>query len=390
MHKTELIKNTFRGRQEVVPRLWVSRDGKRNGYSPLCRNEWKKGVCVKLQKQRCRDCNNADYVPLSNGLILSHLQGNHILGVYPLLLNNTCHFITSDFDNHNGDQNPLEDIKAFYEVCQVQEISCYVLRSKSGNGYHGFIFFNTAVPAYKARIVAFALLQEAGVIGEDVKLSSFDRLFPNQDELSGRGLGNLIALPFQGRATKKGHTLFLDPETGFTKPHKDQWEILGNITRVPESTLDELIEAWGLTQDTIYNNNTIGLGNNETEELVLNCSFVKHCKQHGKTLAEPLWYALISNLVCVRPGGYSLCHELSRGYPNYSQSETDAKIHQAMDASGPHTCAYIRQNGFKCRRKCDVKSPAGLFYVLSEYEKSINQTGDNHEEKEGIKFDFVK
>ncbi|WP_440310964.1 TOTE conflict system archaeo-eukaryotic primase domain-containing protein, partial [Klebsiella pneumoniae] len=78
------------------------------------------------------------------------------------------------------------------------EVACYVLRSKSGKGYHAYIFFKEAVPAWKARLVLFAILREAGCIGDDAEVSSFDRLFPNQDALSGKGFGNLIALPFQG------------------------------------------------------------------------------------------------------------------------------------------------------------------------------------------------
>ncbi len=239
--KIEIFKKTFQGRKDIAARYWVSKDGEKNGYSPLCRNEWKEGIC----KKPCRLCSNADYIPLSDELIMDHFRGNHILGIYPLLEDNTCRFIAADFDNHNRDRDPLVDIKAYCEACQVQDIPCYALRSKSGAGYHVYIFFSASVPAWKARGVAFALLQEAGVIGDDVKLSSFDRLFPNQDRLSGKGLGNLIALPFQGKAGKSGHTLLLDPNN-YTKPYGDQWEALSSIERIGESVLNELIKSWDL------------------------------------------------------------------------------------------------------------------------------------------------
>jgi len=239
--KIKIFKRTFQGRQDITPKYWMSKDGKKNGYGPLCRNEWKEGICQKP----CRLCPNADYIPLSDELIMDHFRGNHIIGVYPLSKDNTCHFVAADFDNHNGDRDPLEDVRAYYEACQVQDIPCYVLRSKSGKGYHVYIFFSAPVPAWKARIVAFALLQEAGVIGDDVKLSSFDRLFPNQDRLSGKGLGNLIALPLQGKAGKSGHTLLLDPND-YTKPYNDQWEALSSIKRIDESVLNELIKSWDL------------------------------------------------------------------------------------------------------------------------------------------------
>jgi hypothetical protein len=72
--KVELFRQIFRGRQDIVPRHWISKDGKRQGYTPLCKNEWKDEVCQKP----CRNCQNADYVPLSDSLILSHFKGNHI------------------------------------------------------------------------------------------------------------------------------------------------------------------------------------------------------------------------------------------------------------------------------------------------------------------------
>lgn len=358
--KIHLFRRIFHGRQDIVPRYWVSKDGERGGYTPLCKNEWKEGVCQKP----CRTCTNADYIPLSDSLILDHFKGKHILGVYPLLKGDVCDFIAGDFDNHNGGRSPLADAREFYEVCQVQGVACYVLRSKSGKGYHGYIFFDGAVPGWKARTVAFAILQEAQVIADDAELSSFDRLFPNQDQLSGKGFGNLIALPFQGMAAKKGHTLFLDVGTGFMEPYKDQWNVLASVKRIPELKLDQLIQEWNLKRGEYQGTSGSGyaLDNmNEVIERIMQCEFVRWCKEQPGKVPEPLWYALISNLVCLRPGGYSLCHELSKGYPGYTRTETDNKIHQALDGPGPHTCEHINSNGYECKKICSVKAPAGLW-----------------------------
>ena len=241
IEKIQTFRDLFKGHQDVVPGYWKSKDGKKAGYSPLCRNEWKEGIC----QRPCRTCQNADYIPLSNQLILDHFKGKHILGVYPLLENNTCNFIGPDFDNHDGDLDPLKDVQSFYEVCEVQDIPTYPLRSRGGKGYHSPIFFDAPVPAWKARAVTFALLTEGGVIGDEIK-SSFDRLLPNQDQLSGKGFGNLIGLPFQGKAGRHGHTLFLDPISDFKEPYKDQWSVLASIETVTENHLDELISTWGL------------------------------------------------------------------------------------------------------------------------------------------------
>ncbi|MEW6265655.1 MAG: primase C-terminal domain-containing protein [Thermodesulfobacteriota bacterium] len=90
------------------------------------------------------------------------------------------------------------------------------------------------------------MLEEARIIGPEVDNSSFDRLFPNQDELTGKGLGNLIAIPYQGHAAKAGHTLLLDPATSFTKPFADQLAALAAVKRSTETDLDRIIADWKL------------------------------------------------------------------------------------------------------------------------------------------------
>nr|WP_305069712.1 DEAD/DEAH box helicase family protein [Flavobacterium covae] len=73
------------------------------------------------------------------------------------------------------------------------------------------------------------------------KSSSFDRLFPNQDFLSGKGFGNLIALPLFKPTFEKGNNCFINPES--FKPITDQWDFLKNIKRVSTNHLDELYDA---------------------------------------------------------------------------------------------------------------------------------------------------
>jgi RepB DNA-primase N-terminal domain len=106
-------------------------------------------------------------------------------------------------------------------------------------------------------------------------------------------------------------------------------------------------------------------GNKHYGENIFKCDFIRWCKDHQGDVNEPLWYAMISNLICIRPGGVSLCHELSKKYPKYTIAETNQKILKALDSSGPHTCGFIKQNGYKCRKACHVKAPAGLTYKNS-------------------------
>lgn len=95
-------------------------------------------------------------------------------------------------------------------------------------------------------------------------------------------------------------------------------------------------------------------------DILLKCNFIRWCKDNPKSVSEPLWYALISNVARIDPGGPALCHELSKGYPRYSYRETQAKIEHALNDAGPQTCQRIKATGFDCEKDCNVKSPIGL------------------------------
>ena len=85
-------------------------------------------------------------------------------------------------------------------------------------------------------------------------LSSYDRLFPSQDVHTGRGMGNLIAAPMNGKRRQHGTTVFLDPAT--LEPYEDQWAYLSSIARL--STKDVTALARQLPDPQIGHNVRIG------------------------------------------------------------------------------------------------------------------------------------
>lgn len=251
-----LFRAAFRGRDDVVPRYWqkAGENGQKQyaGYSPICNNRWDKGICPKFAEKTtpCAKCQHQAYAPLSDELLTGHFEGKHILGVYPLLPDGTCWFLAADFDDHTGTGNPLPDVQGYAAALLKAGLTPYVLRSKSGKGYHVYLFFASAVPAWKARRVAFSCLKGQGLVGDDVQINSFDRLFPNQDELGpSKPLGNLIGLPFQRQAAATGNTMFLDPDTSYDTVLEDQAAVLANLQRASESDLDRIIAARGLTRE---------------------------------------------------------------------------------------------------------------------------------------------
>jgi superfamily II DNA or RNA helicase len=74
-------------------------------------------------------------------------------------------------------------------------------------------------------------------------LASYDRLFPSQDVVQIGGLGNLIAAPLQGRARRRGATVFLDLAT--MEPHEDQWAFLSSLGRLTPKEVNRLAQRLG-------------------------------------------------------------------------------------------------------------------------------------------------
>ncbi|MDA2922854.1 DEAD/DEAH box helicase [Patescibacteria group bacterium AH-259-L07] len=141
----------------------------------------------------------------------------------------------------------MESAKKFLNVCDKHTLSVYLERSRSGNGGHVWCFFEEKYPAYKSRQIFFHLLRKSKNIDALDKEDSFDRLFPNQDYHSGKGLGNLIALPLQGKPRKKGNSVFLSVENDF-KPAHDQWNFFNKVEKVSTKKLDGLFEKFTNTK----------------------------------------------------------------------------------------------------------------------------------------------
>jgi len=237
--KIDIYKHLFYGREDVFAVYWEKADKSASGYTPVCLNEWKSGLCNKLQKKKCKDCENQNYASLNDTYIEQHLRGHKSYGIYPLLEDSTSYFVAADFDGETWQK----DVLKFYKKCQKYSLSTCLERSRSGNGCHAWLFFEDRYLAHKSRNIFVNILKEAKIIDQFDHEDSFDRLFPNQDNLSGQGFGNLIALPLQGEARKQDNTVFLNPEDKL-KPLKDQWGFLQQIKKIALKKLDKLYEQY--------------------------------------------------------------------------------------------------------------------------------------------------
>lgn len=238
--KIRLFRSLFRGREDVYARRWYSVQKEKSGYAPICANEWRYGVCIK-PKGKCSKCENRELVPLDDAVIYKHLSGKDpnggdVIGLYPILPDDTCCFLAIDFD----DGAWRENVAAVRSVCTDWNIPCGVERSRSGEGAHLWIFFEEPIPCVTARKLGSALLTESMEQEGKLKLDSYDRMFPNQDTLPNGGFGNLIALPLQGQARKKGNSEFVDEAF---RPYQDQWACLSEIQRLNTEIVEALIKT---------------------------------------------------------------------------------------------------------------------------------------------------
>lgn len=128
------------------------------------------------------------------------------------------------------------------------------------------------------------------------------------------------------------------------------------------------------SEDNISKNNQLNIentvdeevkGENGLEVVCFKCDFIRHCKKNSKTLSEPLWHGMITNLALFKGGTYRI-HELSKGYKTYSEKETEEKISNFLKSGvGPMTCETLRDRGYTCLRygkTCYGKSPASLAF----------------------------
>ena len=170
----------FSGREDAFARQWADRSNDRQGYVPVRR-------------------------PMEPADVSDHLEGRRTYGIY--LLDTSSHASVAVID---------ADLKAEFrkaglskdQARQVKQEQAYLRRRiteasrghasidplieySGGKGFHFWFFFETRIPAVRAREFAHSVI---GDIGRDLSFFSLEA-FPKQGRLSGKGYGNLVKLP---------------------------------------------------------------------------------------------------------------------------------------------------------------------------------------------------
>lgn len=327
-----LYRSLFRGRDDAYARRW-EKNGQ-SGWSPAYTFDWTDFNAHRAQGGSLKDFKKKELSPLTDYIIIQHLQGRKAIGVYPILSDNTSYFVAADFDKASWQ----DDVHTFVTVCAEHDLQSYCEISRSGNGAHVWVFFAAAYPCWKSRQIMLKLLEEAFPFQQT---SSFDRLFPNQDEITDGGFGNLIAVPLQGSRTHEDCSVFYEPENGEVYP--DQWEVLSEAHR---HTLDEL--------DYIYSQ-----------------LFVEHPASTNITSSEKLLIKIDSGISLNRNGLPPALTSFIKEKLNIFNKEYGIKKHLGQSV-------YGTERYFNLIEECgeEIRLPRGFLSKLTDF---LNQQNIEYE-----------
>ena len=117
--KIALFKSYFRGREDVYAKLWINNKTGKRGYSPVCKHEWDGALCRK-PAIKCSECPNQGFLSPDEIAIRQYLTGVQVMGVYPMLKNESCYFLAMDFDKEHW----MDDVRAVSDLKFLKSMSC--------------------------------------------------------------------------------------------------------------------------------------------------------------------------------------------------------------------------------------------------------------------------
>jgi hypothetical protein len=133
----------------------------KSGYSPVCSNDWRPGVCEK-PKVKCSECRFSSYLPLDSEAVRLHLEGKEIIGTYAIREDDTTVFLAADFDGSTWSKDVVNYKKAANDL----GIDAAIEISRSGQGAHAWIFFESAIDASLARRLGTVVMTQLYIYPE--------------------------------------------------------------------------------------------------------------------------------------------------------------------------------------------------------------------------------
>ncbi len=226
------FREIFAGNPDVVA---IDRDyGPKKHFEPYCTYR-----DTRKCHDKCGKCKDNSYHTYDNKILKRHMKGEDRFGIYPLISGKIAKLLVADFDKKNKKQDkckkPFKDAKLYAKIAAKLGLSAYIERSKSGNGYHVWIFFSKEVSVDLVDKLHETIMGKLGA----KSLASFDKIFPQKPKNPVK-FGLLIALPYWGDA-QKGCTVMLNEKDGY-KPYKDVSHFLKEVKTNTPKTIKNIIK----------------------------------------------------------------------------------------------------------------------------------------------------
>ena len=215
--KLNLYLRLFQGREDCFARQWADKNEGKQGYVPVRR-------------------------PMTREDVLDHLNMRRTYGIYLLQPSSLVSLGVVDVDmvkrlrstGLSSSARSQMRKERDYLMSRLPEISeslgLFPLAEFSGGkGYHFWFFFEPPVQARQARQVLTGIVNR---LKGDVSCFELE-VFPKQDTISGKGLGNLVKLPLGVHRVTGKRSYFLP------RPGRDVWEDLSKLESVRLCCLDK-------------------------------------------------------------------------------------------------------------------------------------------------------
>jgi len=155
-----------------------------------------------------------------------HLDGVRCLGFY-LMNQESCVYCSCvDFDNKpdRPDLDWKEKAERVYLWLQQADLCPVIELSQSGEAAHVWLFFDQPTPAWLVRQFWQIVSEQTGIV--------FQEIYPRQDFLTGKGMGNLVRYPLWNKSR------FVDPEEDWQE--QNTMDFLTRVKHVAAWELKEI------------------------------------------------------------------------------------------------------------------------------------------------------
>lgn len=272
-----------------------------------------------------------------------HLEGGRGVSCYPVR-DGKAKWAAYDIDAKDFDGDVDEAYACAVDqknVLQDQGFHAYIERSKSGRGFHVWVFFSEWVDAEKL----------VDVFG-GLKLPDVETWYPKQaNPVAG---GSALALPYYNHKDTLAASRILD-STGTAITLE---EFLNTVRLNSPAILEQIVlPKRKKLVDLVRSGEKVEQISGALKVISpYGCHFMRNAWLNRETLKEDVWYTAIGQATQFK-NGRDFAHLISRDYPGYSEKEVDAKYNHALN-NAPRSCAYIRENfpELACKN-CTVSHP---------------------------------